>query len=211
MTSHLPEPNEHGTRAAGRESRGPRDDRHFQMRIAMIGAAGAIIAAAIGAVISLKPWVHSSSSSTTNGSSPTAMPSGTYRTHLGHALTLSNGVPVTIQLTGIIKPTGDSFFLNAGDRYLAAEFAVSDPSKEPVKGLKNFDEFTTAVGSDKMTYSPDEAGPISGCTRFFDGPDKIIFGQQPLTECVVFQIPTGVTVSEVEVTDGDELGIWSNP
>jgi hypothetical protein len=36
----------------------PLGDRRFQVRIALIGAAGAIIAAVAGAVIGLTPWVH---------------------------------------------------------------------------------------------------------------------------------------------------------
>jgi hypothetical protein len=41
----------------------PGGDHRFQTRIALIGVAGAIIAATIGAVISLQPWSHPGPSS----------------------------------------------------------------------------------------------------------------------------------------------------
>lgn len=51
----------------------PGGDHRFQARIALIGAAGAIIAATIGAVISLQPWSHSGpSSGSSTSSSPTS-------------------------------------------------------------------------------------------------------------------------------------------
>jgi hypothetical protein len=39
-------------------SEDPRGDPRFQIRIALIGAAGAVVAATVGAIIGLKPWTH---------------------------------------------------------------------------------------------------------------------------------------------------------
>lgn len=183
------------------------------MRIALIGAAGAIIAAAVGAVIALKPWSQSGTSpGGGGGASPTNIPSGTYSTHLGRALTLTNGtVPVTVQLTRIADPaTGDNNFLTSGDRYLAIEFKVSDPGIQPLATLWAFEDATTLVGSDGQTYSAEPIQTVSDCTSFHNGPPQIVSGQS-ITECVVFQIPTGVSTREVQVTYGNERGIWSNP
>jgi len=153
-----------------------------------------------------------SSSSNASGSHPTNLPSGTYRTHLGRALTLTNGTAaLTVQLTRMVDPaTGDHNFLKSGDRYLAAEFRVSDPSAQPVSGLVLFDSATTVVGSDGQTYSADQLDTVSECTSFHNGSFQIVSGQS-VTGCAVFQIPTGVSASEVQVIIGNERGIWSNP
>ena len=216
MASHLPGPNEHyrWTGTGGTGGGGPSGDRRFQMRIAIIGAAGAIIAAAVGAVIGLKPWSHPGSSPNGGGggSSPANIPSGTYSTHLGRALTLTtvNG-SVTIQLTRIIDPaTGDNNFLKSGDRYLATEFKVSDPSTLPVGELQAFEDVTTFIGSDGRTYPVERLQTVQECTSFHDGPPQIVSGAS-ITECVVFQIPTGVSARQVQVSIGNERGIWSNP
>src|SRR5215472_8173752 len=84
MTSHLHGPNEHYSRTGSGETGGgggSSGDRRFQMRVALIGAAGAIIAAAVGAVIGLKPWSHPGPSPPGGGgSTPASFPSGTYST-----------------------------------------------------------------------------------------------------------------------------------
>jgi hypothetical protein len=183
------------------------------MRIALIGAAGAIVAASAGAVIGLHPWSHPGPSpGGGSGSSPTNIPSGTYSTHVGRALTLTNGtVPVTVQLTRIADPaTGDNNFLKSGDRYLAAEFKVSDPAAQPVGPLWAFEDSTTVVGSDGQTYAADPIETVSECTSFHNGPPQIVSGQS-VTECVVFQIPTAVSAREIQVIVGNERGIWSKP
>jgi hypothetical protein len=183
------------------------------MRIALIGAAGAIIAASVGAVITLQPWSHPGPSpGGGGGSSPTNIPSGTYSTHAGRALTLTNGTAaVTVQLTRIVDPaTGDNNFLKSGDRYLAAEFKVSNPATQPVGPLWAFEDSTTVAGSDGQTYAADPIETVSECTSFHDGPAQIVSGQS-IKECVVFQIPTAVFAREVQVIVGNERGIWSNP
>ncbi len=212
MTGHFPGPDEHygwaGT--GGAKGKGPSDDHRFQVRIAVIGAAGAIVAAAVGAAIGLKPWSHSSSSSG-DGSGGSHLPSGTYSTHLGRALTLTVGtVPATVRLTRIVDPATSNNSPNNGDRYLAAEFTLSDPSAQPLAPLWAFDVSTTVVGSDGQTYAADQLDTVSQCTSFHMGPVQIVSGQS-ISECVVFQMPTGISVREVQFTDGNERGIWSNP
>jgi hypothetical protein len=154
----------------------------------------------------------SASASGGSGSRFTNPPSGTYHTHLGRALTLTNGtVPVTVQLTRIVdQATGDFNPSKSGDRYLATEFRVSDPSAQAVSGLVLFDSLTTVVGSDGQTYSADQLDTVSECTSFHNGPFQIVSGQS-VTGCVVFQIPTAVSASEVQFINGNERGIWSNP
>ena len=173
----------------------------------------AIAAIAIPLIVTQRGGGASGGGASGNGSgsgSPTTnLPSGTYRTHLGRALTLNGAV--TVQLTRIADPaTGDSNFLKGGDRYLAAEFRVSDPSAQPVSGLVLLDSLTTVVGSDGQTYSADQLDTVSECTSFHNGPIQIVSGQS-VTGCAVFQIPTGVSASEVQVIIGNERGIWSNP
>jgi hypothetical protein len=174
-------------------------------------AAPLIIAiAAIAIPLIVTQGSGGASGSGSGSRSPTTnLPSGTYRTHVGRALTL-NGT-VTVQLTRIADPaTGDNNFLKSGDRYLAAEFRVSDPSAQPVSGLVLFDSLTTVVGSDGQTYSADQLDTVSECTSFHNGPFQIV-SSQSVTGCAVFQIPTGVSASEVQVIIGNERGIWSNP
>lgn len=62
-----------GTGPTGK--RNSSDDRSVQMRIALIGAAGAIIAAAVGAIIGLNPWSHSSPSPSSSAPSGSSVPS----------------------------------------------------------------------------------------------------------------------------------------
>lgn len=75
MTSSPPSPDGQFKSAGSGLTGGGRKDRdgdhRLQMRIALIGAAGAIIAAAVGALIGLKPWAHPDPSPGTS-SSPTA-------------------------------------------------------------------------------------------------------------------------------------------
>ncbi len=218
MTSHLPGPDEHSRQTGtGTGDGGSSDGRRFQMRIALIGAAGAIIAAAVGAVISLKPWSHPAAPPPSVGGSASAStntPSGTFHTYLGRSLTLTNGtVRLIFQLTRIVDPaTGDNGFLTSGDRYVATEFRISDPSTQPVAGINELDTpgITTVVGSDGQTYQPDPNYTVSECTSFHNEGYDIASGQS-VTGCAVFQIPTGVSVSKVEVNSVSERGIWSNP
>ena len=138
-------------------------------------------------------------------------PAGTYYASLGGKVSLSDGTQsATIQLTRIIDPaSGNNAFLGAGDRYLATEFRLSDTSKSPVTNIWEFDGATTITGTDGLTYSADQVDTVSECTSFHNGPYQIVTGQS-VTECVVFQIPTNVSVSEVVVTVGNERGIWSS-
>lgn len=217
MTSHLPEPDERSSQTGtdGIGDGGPSDGRRFQMRIALIGAAGAIIAAAVGAVVSLKPWSHSGPSpSGGSASASTNNPSGTFHTHLGRSLTLtSDGIQATFKLTRIVDPAaGDNSSLTSGDRYVATEFWVYDPSAQPVTGINELDspDVARAIGSNGQTYQPDPIDTVSECTSFHTEGYKIVSGESA-TGCIVFQIPIGVSVSEVQVMAGNELGIWSNP
>jgi hypothetical protein len=170
----------------------------------------AILAIIIPLVVTRGGGRGSNSSSTS--SSPVNVPRGTYYARLGHALTLKGAHgSVTIQLTRIVDPAiGNNAFLRSGNRYVATEFRVSNPTAQLVNGLIAFNSFTTVVGSDGQTYSADQVDTVSECTSFYNGPNQIVSGQS-VTGCVVFQIPGKVSPGKVQVTVGNERGIWTNP
>jgi hypothetical protein len=176
---------------------------------------GAPLAVAILAiVIPLIVTRSGSGGGNSSSSSSVNLPKKTYNARLGHAITLTDAYgSAIIELTRIIDPAqgadGDTSFLQNGDRFVAAEFKVSDHSAKPIGGLTEFDNATTVVGSDGQTHSPDEPYSVSECQNFDNGPDQIASGGS-VTECVVFQIPRKVSPRRIEVTAGDERGIWTN-
>jgi hypothetical protein len=60
VASHLPGSDGHykSTDTGTKGSKDSSGDHRLQVRIALIGAVGAIIAATVGAIIGIKPWSH---------------------------------------------------------------------------------------------------------------------------------------------------------
>lgn len=84
---------------------------------------------------------------------------------------------------------------DAGYRFVAVELNLSNtgPSNGEVDSNANLG--LTVVGSDGQTYSAD-FGTVSQCTNFTFGEFQLPTGDTA-TGCVVFQLPTAVTVASV--------------
>jgi hypothetical protein len=117
-----------GSRGDGGEN--PRDNRRFQMRLALVGVAGAIVASVIGAVIGLKPWSHSSPSSPSPTiTSPTATTPGTTTS------SVSTRSPVYFQ--GSVLISG----------FPGLDFDINPPGAGPGAVSISYNTFSLAGGS----------------------------------------------------------------
>jgi hypothetical protein len=112
------------------------------------------------------------------------------------------GDPVSVTATQVVDPatasTG-SGLPDAGNRFVAVELTLSNESTNvTIQGNANYS--TTVTGSDGKTYSADY-GAVSGCTDFVSGSGEF---QLPPSDssagCVVFELPTSVTVQSIEFT-----------
>lgn len=148
------------------------------------------------------------STTTTTGQSATA--------HVGATLSFAddNGNPYTVQLTQVIDPAqgADEFDQpNAGYRFVAAVFDITDTGAKSISDDANNN--STVVGSDDQDYTAD-FDSVSECTNFNDGEYQIDPGQSS-TGCVVFQLPTSVTVAQVQWSPnggfGGSFGSWDVP
>jgi hypothetical protein len=121
-----------------------------------------------------------------------------------------NSNEIEMTLTGITDPARASEEFegpDAGTRYVAAQFTITG-----VTGTfsDDADSEASAIGSDSQTYQP-SFFDVSGCTNFNDG-DFTVIPNQTSKGCVVFEIPNGVKVAQIE-WGGGELGgtpaIWN--
>lgn len=80
------------------------------------------------------------------------------------------------------------------DRFVGAEFTITDKGSKPLSDDANSD--ASVVGSNNQSYSSGFAN-ISGCTNFNSGSFALQPGQSA-TGCVSFTVPTGVAVTKVE-------------
>jgi hypothetical protein len=98
----------------------------------------------------------------------------------------------------------------AGDRYVATVFAITNTSGSALTGNANIE--ASVIGSDNQTYNAYPV-PVSGCTNFNYGQVQLAAGEST-TGCVVFPVPTGVSVVKVKyggyAGQGD-FGVWLNP
>jgi hypothetical protein len=124
----------------------------------------------------------------------------------------ANGVPYTVSLQQVIDPAPGADQDNQpdpGDRFVAAEFVITDTSSSATTS-DDANNDATVVGSDDQTYDAD-FDDVAGCTNFNDGLYQLSPGQSA-TGCVVFQLPTSVTVATVEWSAsgvfGGTFGEW---
>lgn len=136
--------------------------------------------------------------------------------HVGATLSFQDedGTPYTVQLGQVIDPAqgADEFSTpNAGDRFVATVFKITDTGASPISDDANNN--STVVGSDDQDYTAD-FDDVSECTNFNDGEYQITAGQSS-TGCVVFQLPIGVTVAQVQWSPsggfGGSFGAWDVP
>ncbi len=120
-----------------------------------------------------------------------------------------NGNPYQVQAVNIIDPAqgADQFTTpNAGDRFVAIVFKITDTGKNQISDDANSD--ASIVASNDQTYTAD-FDSVSECTNFNSGEYQLANGQS-VTGCVVFQVPTGLSVSVVEWAPGfgENFGEW---
>jgi hypothetical protein len=108
----------------------------------------------------------------------------------------ASGDVMNVTLTGVTDPaTGADIYTTPdnGNRFVAAKFSLTGTS-----GTSSDDANSDAVviGSDGQTYSPDYSD-VRGCTNFNEGEYSVGPGHTSVG-CVVFQIPNGVKVAQVQ-------------
>lgn len=107
-----------------------------------------------------------------------------------------DGLSVTV--TQIVDPAtagSGSGLPDAGYRFVAVELNLANQSTtNSVEGNANFS--TTATGSDDQTYTADY-GTASECANFTYG-DFELPPSDSATGCVVFEIPTNVTIQAIQ-------------
>ena len=80
---------------------------------------------------------------------------------------------------------------------MAIELTLSNPSTNgTIEGDANYS--MTVTGSDGQTYSADY-GTVSACTNFESGDFQLPLSDSS-TGCVVFELPTSVTVQSIQFT-----------
>jgi len=136
--------------------------------------------------------------------------------HVGSSLTFvdSNGNPYSVQLVLMIDPAQGATQVTtaeAGDRFVAAVFKVTDTGEQQIAGGANDD--ASIVGSDGRSYGFD-ADSVAECSSFKSGKYQLGPGQS-LSGCVVFELPANVDVSRVEWAPAADFtrgfGEWSVP
>jgi hypothetical protein len=102
-----------------------------------------------------------------------------------------------VTLTKVIDPAtgGDQYTVpDTGKRFVAAVFTIKDTATQAGTGDANSN--ATLIGSDNQDYTAD-FDSVSECTNFSDGEFQLGPGEST-TGCVVFQVPTAVTVAKVQ-------------
>lgn len=106
------------------------------------------------------------------------------------------GNELSVAASQVVDPAtaaSGSGLADAGYRFVAVELTLSDASGGEIEGDVNFS--TTVVGSDNQTYSAD-FGNVAECSNPVFGLFTLLGGDNS-SGCVVFELPTGVTVQTV--------------
>jgi len=136
--------------------------------------------------------------------------------HTGSTLTLStvDGQTYSVALKQVIDPAqgSDQFTTpDPGKRFVATLFTVTNTGTKALSGDANND--ASVIGSDNQSYSAD-FNNVAECTNFNSGSVQLGAGES-VTGCVVFQVPTGVTVAKVQWAPSsglaNDFGEWLNP
>ncbi len=99
---------------------------------------------------------------------------------------------------------------DAGTRFVAVEMSLADVTGGSIAGDANYS--TTVVGTDGKTYTADIGG-VSECTNFTVGTFQIEGTDTTTSGCVVFELPTSVSVQTVDFSLAPgylDSGVWSN-
>lgn len=113
-------------------------------------------------------------------------------------MTNFTGDSYTVELSQLIDPASGATPTfttpSTGDRFVAAVFVVTDTGTAPV--TDDADADASVVGTNHQDYSIGY-GTVSGCTNFNYGQFQLSPGGSE-TGCVVFTVPVGVNVTEVQ-------------
>lgn len=138
-------------------------------------------------------------------------PTTSAEAHVGDPLT---GDGYTVTLEQVIDPaSGSNEFEtpDAGTRFVAAQIQIVDSGSSAISGDANSD--VVLLGSDDQDYTP-VFDSLSACTNFDNGEFQLS-PSASVTGCVAFQLPNGVTTSEVTFSTnggfGGGEGIWHVP
>jgi hypothetical protein len=108
------------------------------------------------------------------------------------------GDDLSVTATQIVDPAtaaSGSGLPDAGYRFVAVELNLANQSTtNSIEGNVNYS--TTAIGSDGQTYTAD-FGTVSECTNVNFGDFDLPSGDSG-TGCVVFQLPTNVTIQTIQ-------------
>lgn len=109
-----------------------------------------------------------------------------------------DGDALAVTATQVVDPAAalaDTDIPSSGDRFVAVEMTVSNTSSQEIQDDAN--SATTVTGSDGQTYSAN-FGVVSQCASFEE--DIGFIDLKPgssTTGCVVFQLPTSVSVQSI--------------
>jgi hypothetical protein len=99
---------------------------------------------------------------------------------------------------------------DAGMRFVAVEMSLADVTGGSIAGDANYS--TTVVGTDGKTYTADIGG-VAECTNFTVGTFQIEGTDTTTSGCVVFELPTSVSVQTVDFSLAPgylDSGVWNN-
>lgn len=148
------------------------------------------------------------------GSTGTTKPAGT--AHVGSTVAVSDGSgsDANVTLTQVIDPASGADQVTTpdpGKRFVGVEMTIANTGSKTLSD--NANSATNVQGSDNQTYTAD-FDSISECTNFNNGDYTLAKGAS-VTGCVTFQIPTGVTVKQVQFQptgfSGGVTGQWQVP
>jgi hypothetical protein len=186
----------------------PRQRRHWVRNI-LAGIGGVVVAGiVIGALSSHNNGVSttaSGSSSTAGSASSPAATAAPARIGSYFDVQDSSGDTYRVTLVKIIDPAqgADQFSTpDSGNRFVGAVFTIKALSGSPQNEDANSD--AVLVGSNGQSYTFD-VNDIAGYTNFDNGEIHVAQGETA-TGAVVFQVPDGVKVSEVQWAAGDGFG-----
>lgn len=122
------------------------------------------------------------------------------------------GDTLTITVSSIVDPAtagADSGQADPGYRFVAVEMSLSNPASSEIDGDANYS--LRVIGSDGQTYTADY-GTVAECTNFSYG-SFALSASGTANGCVVFQLPTAVSVKSLEFTLATgylDTAVWDN-
>ncbi|MFY9783363.1 MAG: fibronectin type III domain-containing protein [Acidimicrobiales bacterium] len=122
------------------------------------------------------------------------------------------GDELSVTASQIIDPAtagAGSGLANAGYRFVAVVLNLSDVTGGSITGDANYS--TSVIGTDGQTYTAD-FGSVAECTNFSYGIFQLA-GTDTVSGCVVFQLPTAVSVATVDFSMAPgylDSAVWTN-